>query len=408
MNFEQILIRLGVDASAVTSGLGRVGSTVKAWGVSILYSFNSMIGKMFAGVAILQGLNSVKEKILEIARVSRETGAGTDFVQGLGQELEKVGLGLNMASSGLFRFNKLLGDAKSGSIRAIEQLKEMGVINDKSSLQTLNFSGAVHNLAVSFDKLNDKQKQAFLLTEAFGRSGKAMQAVFEKGAAAVDSMSKPNFFTKISTSSIADLTDFWKQVKNVGVVTSATLVNVFDSIARGFQAMVLGPKRAAEFNYLTEKSLIEQRQNEVEEDSIKFQEEKNQLLDTENSLKERSLELSSQIEDRDKESVRDMADRARHLLGIRSPLQMSHTVTSRMRTALRIDNLEERAKLAWERGDDSKSSRLQSEADQIRASSPWMKFTDKNPMLKTENELSRVNNQLEPISRAVKLITDAN
>ena len=84
------------------------------------------------------------------------------------------------------------------------------------------------------------------------------------------------------------------------------------------------------------------------------------------------------------------------------------TVTPRMRTALKIDTLEERSKIAFLKGDDAKSTRLQSEADQIRKSNPWLKRMDVDPMLKTNNELEIVNRQLEPVKRMAELVNNSN
>jgi len=47
MNFEQIMIKLGVDGSAVKVGLGSVTQTVKAW----IPTIRQQIGSIFSGGA---------------------------------------------------------------------------------------------------------------------------------------------------------------------------------------------------------------------------------------------------------------------------------------------------------------------------------------------------------------------
>ena len=101
-----------------------------------------------------------------------------------------------------------------------------------------------------------------------------------------------------------------------------------------------------------------------------------------------------------------MAANARKLTGVKGPLEMMHTVTPRMRTALRIDTLEQRAKVATLRGNDAESNRLQTEADAIRKANPWLKRSDVNPMAKTETELGNIKEALEPVTRAAELVTN--
>jgi hypothetical protein len=101
-----------------------------------------------------------------------------------------------------------------------------------------------------------------------------------------------------------------------------------------------------------------------------------------------------------------MAERARKATGLKGPLEMFHTVTPRMRTALKIKNLEEQAKVAFLQDNDTKSNQLQAEADQIRKSNSWMKRADVNPMQKTESELAKVILQLDPVKRMAEMVTN--
>jgi hypothetical protein len=401
MNFEQITIRLGVDATAVTAGLGKVGNYVKGWGVSLVSAMKSQLGSLIGAGMFLESLNKVKEKILEISRVSRETGASTNFVQGMMMKAAEVGADFNQMAAGIAKFNKLLGQAKMGSVGALKTLSDMHVLTDKNSISNLKFADAMHNLAIRFDQLNDKQKQAYLLSQAFGKGYTALTPVFEGGAKEVDELSDGNFFTKINPQVISDYAAAWKGLKIAGMGVLATFANL-----TGRRALLAGPiidkmksldKRTSE-----EKDL----QNIADQEGISIGQEKVKILEEQAKLLEQQAELSATIADRDKDSVETLAQESRKILGLKGPLLQAHTVTPRMRQALSIETLEERAKLAWRRGDDASSARFQSQADQLRSASPWLKRADQNPMLKTESELSRVNAQLAPISAAAALIKE--
>jgi hypothetical protein len=285
----------------------------------------------------------------------------------------------------------------------------------------LTYTKAIHNLSVQFDKLHDKQRQAALLAQAFGSKGaKALMPTFEKGTKAVDALSGGSFFTKISTGSLDDFQNIWSGLKKTTTAVSATLVNIIDAPFRGLARLSQylgawsgGARNATQMNAVlqqqkqAEEDLAEKKafENQADEDGISVAEEKAKIIEQQNSLLEKQAELQSDITDRDKESVDEMASSARKALGIKSPLEMiSHTVTPRQITALKIKTLEDMSKAEWMMGDDVKSQKIQSEADQLRASNPWMKRNDVNPMVKTETELAQVNIQLAPIKRQAEMI----
>jgi hypothetical protein len=424
MNFNQILIRLGVDATAIRGGLARTGAMVKAWGAGLSEEISSKLLKTFAvGYLFEKGLESlheIKDEILEIKRLSEETGTSTNFIQSLMVEAKASGTSMEALTMPLVKFNQLVGMAKTGHTEAIIKLKDMGVITDQNDLKTLDYTRSIHNLSVAYDKLGDKQQRDALLQEAFGKSAFRMAPIFEKGTKYIDSMGAGNFFSKINSGSINDFSTAWTALKQFSLGATATVVNYLDlplamirkyaqaagAFAGGARSWGDIQKAMSDADKLAEKSATDAAMAAMAaKDGITVEEEKAKIIDEQNQLLERQAELQGDITDRDKLGVTEMASKTRQIMGIKSPLEMSHLITPRMRTALKIDTLEERAKLAWERGDDKKSNALQSEADQIRRSSPWLKRGDVNPMQKTESELARVNEQLEPVMQMAQLVT---
>ena len=123
-------------------------------------------------------------------------------------------------------------------------------------------------------------------------------------------------------------------------------------------------------------------QNQADQDGIEVQQEKNKITEEYNGLLERQSELKSEIDDRDKMTISQMAADARRKLGIPEP--RNYTVSARQREALRIDTLEKQASIAFEKGDDRKFQKLRSEADQARAGFAGGTYRDRNPTAKIE------------------------
>jgi hypothetical protein len=69
-----------------------------------------------------------------------------------------------------------------------------------------------------------------------------------------------------------------------------------------------------------------------------------------------------------------------------------------MRTSLNIDQLEKRAQVAYEAGNDSLHDQLWQQAQSLRAGNPWIMDKDRDPMRKTNAELKVVNMQLKSVA----------
>ena len=423
--FKRVVITPILNAVPFQAQLTKMRANLRAWAVSARHELGGF-GKMLMIGAVIKIANDAKEKILEVARVSKETGMSTNMVQGLMQQAERAGVKFEELTAGIARFNKTIGAAKMGDTNALKKLSDGGVITAGTSIKTMGLTKAMHNLAVAYDHAGSASERAYLLSQAFGKGYAAMTPIFEQGAVAVDKLGKGNFFTKISGSSITDLSAWWGGIKQVGEVVGATLTNVVGSSVHGIkllsQTLGLLSKGVTPFSKDYPRAMQElAKEQEGREEEITFQKElqtaadkegisvaemKNKILQEQASLLEKQADLTAEIADRDKESVKDMASKARKLLGLKSPEEMFHTVTPRMRQALKIDTLEEKARIETLRGHDSNAQRLQSQADQIRKSSPWLMRKDQNPMLKTESELAKVNDQLEPVARMAKLVND--
>src|SRR5690242_449407 len=119
MDFEQILIRLGLDAKALTAGLTRTTSFVKGWATGLVSDLQHHVIGRFAGLYIFEKMfEGIKEKALFVQRTAKETGLNTNMVQGLVNELGYAGEGFEGMNKPLGKFNELIGKAKQGSIEA--------------------------------------------------------------------------------------------------------------------------------------------------------------------------------------------------------------------------------------------------------------------------------------------------
>jgi hypothetical protein len=428
MNFEQILIRMGVDAKGVVTGLNKTSSLIKGWSAGLVNDMKSGIGRMAVGFfgfqAAMGFMSKIKNQILEIKNLQTETGASSNFIQSAMMKASVLGVSFNNIASGLKKFNTLLGNAKLGMPDAAIKLKDLGVISKKNEISTLSYSDALGKLADKIKNTADVQKRAALLEKAGFGTDAATMDIFGKGSAGIRQMEKSNFFTKISGAAIGDFSNIVTGIKTAGLVASATLVNalskysvigVVRNLSRAAGILSTGqlptPAKMKELQKSLDESaqkLTAQKalQKAADEEGITVQEKKAQIINAQNELLWKQKELVAEMADRNKVTIQQMAERTRRLTGQIDPTKLNYTISARDREALRIDTLEKKAQVAFERGDDKTHRSLTAEALQARKAFIGGTLKDREPMAKTEIELAKVNLQLEPVKRMAELVNE--
>ena len=423
MNFEQIIIRLGVDATAVKTGLGKAGAMVKAWGASLVQDFKGdalNIMKGFVGAeAITSGMekfremmSSVSERILKIKKDASDTGLSTNFIQELYRFSESSGVPFEALEKNLLHLNEQLGAAKSGSLVAREKLMSFGLANKDTAWNTLNLHDALGKLRAMHVATADAAKNNYREEELLGRGYKNLIPLLSQTEESFNDMDGASFFSKINEKTINTWTGMFGAKVQATDIARSTFANSFSYALVNGIGISLGTNAklatSGVLKYFELKgSILNQKEAEAEADAqdITNLEKKNELAQKRIELEGELKDLTNEKIDRDKMSVDEMDAKFRQITGQKSKLEMFHTVTPIMRQAHNIKTLEERAKIQMLRGDESGANQLQSEADQIRASNNLLKATDRNPMEKTELKLQEVKLLLEPCARAAVIAT---
>lgn len=114
-----------------------------------------------------------------------------------------------------------------------------------------------------------------------------------------------------------------------------------------------------------------------------------------------SNEDQASLEDRGKESLFDLAEKGRKFSGLIH--RRNYSMTPRMRTALKIQDLEERATIAWEKGDDAGMKKFRDQADAMRKDpkNAWLEFADKTPTAKIQVAVEKSAVSLKAIQTAI-------
>ena len=121
----------------------------------------------------------------------------------------------------------------------------------------------------------------------------------------------------------------------------------------------------------------------------------------------RAEELKAQLGDQGKGTLDDLAAQGRRFTG--TPHRRNYTLTARMKGALKIQDLEEQARVAWEKGDDAGMKKYQEQANELR-SAKWMNLreNDKNPQQKILSQLEIIAARLAPVQVMAESVNSEN
>jgi len=393
---EEILLRVGVDGKSINRGLDQVKGRINAWGATIGEHFRGIVGAWFGFQALERGFDMVKERILAINRLTKSTGFGSNFIQGAFGKLGEEGENFEKAEKPLANLTALAGKQGMSSVKFIEILAER------------------------YKSLNTQEERNLMLQNLHIKNWQALIPLLEEGAEGIRKMNEDNFFTKMRPETLSQFKETFGFLKSATYGLGAFGANIISALQTPqiiAKRMLLEGKGGgeifknpvAEIQRILGGTFLLPGKGAKEKD-IELEQQSRELLRQKTDLMQEQVHLQEQLNDMGKESVSQMASEARHLTGAREP---RHTMTPRLRTALKIDTLEKRAEIEWEKGivNDPRDSHFWSEAQQLRAASPWMKAQDRDQTKHVTEQIDRITEKLdnlEPIAKMAEMVTNSS
>jgi hypothetical protein len=180
---EEILLRLGMSAEGIKTGMVQANASVK----SGLDSMKTMFVQAFSGVAILGAMNKVLDKFDEIQDRADNLGVGTDFLQGMQQVAKRDAVGgQETFNRAIAELSVRLGEAKGGTESAIKAFEKFGIT--LSDISRLDVEGMFYLIADKIKAIPDPTERAAAAFELLGKSGKNLTGILTGGAAQLKNM----------------------------------------------------------------------------------------------------------------------------------------------------------------------------------------------------------------------------
>lgn len=142
------------------------------------------------GLGIQQLVTRSIESADAIAKLSTNTGIGTDAIQALSFAAANSGVKQEELNQALFKFNGVIGSAVNGSLEAADNFRKLGINLFESNGALKNTETLMREVSDKVSTMGNAAERTRVLMDLFGRSGAKLTALFEGGSAQLDKFQK--------------------------------------------------------------------------------------------------------------------------------------------------------------------------------------------------------------------------
>lgn len=172
MTQEEILIRLGVDASSLRRGLTSAGHGITEWATEIA----TKIGGIFAIEQLFERAHGLREYASQLINAAESAGVTVEFLQQLQSVTNRLGLDSQKAGTALEFLAKQIGEARNGSKDVNEKFEKWGI-----SIKGLTTEDVFLKIVERISQIGDAAQRTALRMDLMGKSSRGMGALFAQG-----------------------------------------------------------------------------------------------------------------------------------------------------------------------------------------------------------------------------------
>lgn len=396
--------RIPGSLSILLSSMGAVGRVIGA----LTSPAAGLIGGAAAGVGAVYAIGRGARNTLN---QSADAGFSAQGYQGLLRQAGRESGGAAGAMSAIGSLNQSIGDLRSGDMGQLRKFQKYGISTAGST------EDVYRNVLSKYESTSDPAKRAAMAMDIFGESYKKFVKTLNEGESGFNgakangmASGKLEVLAQISGSAGNTAASGWNSVKG-------SVGNAWNAVKEGYAAWagMINPNLGRLDRETERGKLIDATEKEYARQGIikprhmsdrEFERLHPDLAANLRSATMNSEDINNSLEDRGKLGVSDLAAQGRRLSGHIAPRLF--TVTPRMRTAMKIEDLEASATIAWERGDDSGMKRMRGEADALRKANPWLSANDRDPTRRMVEQQVEANKTLHDLLEIVKQVKETS
>jgi len=180
---------MGTAGRSTVAALGQASAAAASFGKSFVGGL--AVGLVSAGLAaVTTNIRSTIGAIADMADEADRIGVTAGQFQALQYGMKLAGVEADEFASSLSKFSDNLGDAARGSGKLLDILKEHKIALRDAGGGMRDTTDILADFADMIQRVPDEATRMSLITEAFGKSGKAMTLALADGRAGLDAMQR--------------------------------------------------------------------------------------------------------------------------------------------------------------------------------------------------------------------------
>jgi hypothetical protein len=177
-----------ISAGGITRAVDTLGSSFGALATPVGIGVAAIAGFGAATAAIVAGLRNLEGRVESLGFAAQQ--AGTDFqtIQVLDEAARRTGTSVDALASGVQKFAVTIDEARSGSGKAAEAFRELGISQD--ALANSTPVQLAEQTAEALAKIEDPARRSALQVELLGKSGETLRRGFSAFTEAEEALAR--------------------------------------------------------------------------------------------------------------------------------------------------------------------------------------------------------------------------
>lgn len=184
-----ILSKLKMDDSSFAGGILKAQGLTSLLGNSIsTFLANPMLGVANFAKRAVGGLLDVADAADKIGKMSKATGASTEFLSGLAHAAELSGSSLGAVESAFPRLVRAASEAAAGTGRSAQAFDKLGISAKNADGSIRNTEQLFMDAAQALSGMSNETEKAAIAQDIFGRSSLELMPLLNEGKGGIAAM----------------------------------------------------------------------------------------------------------------------------------------------------------------------------------------------------------------------------
>jgi hypothetical protein len=182
---EEILVKMGLNMTAIHAGLKQVKHEVGEFAAETKSQFTDVMKELAAPLSaagIVGGIQKAFGRVEEIERVSEATGLGAEEFQRMAYAAKSLGIESSQTEKSLEFLSKTIGEAANGGKGAMEIFDRWHISLKDANGETRETGKILNDISDALAATSSKTDRAAMAMDFLGKSGSKMIGILADGS----------------------------------------------------------------------------------------------------------------------------------------------------------------------------------------------------------------------------------